>query len=82
MLDLPMFSFFKKDPLAKLNKQYYQKLESAMLAQRAGDIKSYSSLTAEEFQKLRSSVLFEQRNLTHAYKPEKKVLNINFKNYS
>tara|TARA_B100000768_G_scaffold109995_1_gene101975 strand:- start:33 stop:206 length:174 start_codon:yes stop_codon:yes gene_type:complete len=42
-----MFSFFKKDPVEKLNKQYYQKLESAMLAQRSGDIKSYSSITAE-----------------------------------
>lgn len=37
------------------------------------DLNEYSSLTAEEFQKLRSSVLFEQRNLTHAYKPEKKI---------
>jgi len=42
-----MFSFFKKDPIKKLNKAYFQKLESAMLAQRNGDIKSYSMITSE-----------------------------------
>jgi hypothetical protein len=42
-----MFSFFKKDPVELLNKEYYKKLESAMMAQRSGDIKSYSSITAE-----------------------------------
>ncbi len=42
-----MFSFFKKDPLKKLNKAYYQKLEQAMLAQRNGDMRSYAALTAE-----------------------------------
>lgn len=42
-----MFSFFKKDPFKALNKQYLQKLEEAMHAQRNGDIRSYSMLTSE-----------------------------------
>ena len=42
-----MFSFLKKDPIKNLNKQYFQKLENAMHAQRNGDIKSYSMISAE-----------------------------------
>ena len=42
-----MFSFFKKNPTKKLNKLYEAKLEQAMHAQRNGDIKSYSMITAE-----------------------------------
>lgn len=42
-----MFGFFKSDPTKKLRKTYDIKLEQAMLAQRKGDIKSYSMLTAE-----------------------------------
>ena len=42
-----MFSFFKKDPLKQLNKQYSAKLEQAMFSQRNGDIKGYSQLTFE-----------------------------------
>lgn len=42
-----MFSLFKKDPIKKLDKEYERKLEQAMLAQRNGDIKSYSMITAE-----------------------------------
>jgi hypothetical protein len=42
-----MFSFFKKDPIKKLNKRYLAKLEEAMHAQRKGDIRSYGSITAE-----------------------------------
>lgn len=42
-----MFGFLKSDPTKKLRKQYDAKLEQAMLAQRKGDIKSYSMLTAE-----------------------------------
>ncbi|MCG6201647.1 DUF6435 family protein [Psychromonas antarctica] len=42
-----MFSFFKKDPIKKLNKLYFQKLEKAMHAQRNGDIRSYSMMTSE-----------------------------------
>ncbi|GCF88370.1 DUF6435 family protein [Shewanella sp. SM101] len=42
-----MFSIFKKNPLKKLTQQYNAKLEQAMHAQRKGDIRSYSMLTAE-----------------------------------
>ena len=41
-----MFSFLKKDPLAKLNKQYSSLLEQALAAQRRGDIRLYSQLTS------------------------------------
>ena len=42
-----MFGLFNRDPSKKLRKQYDIKLEQAMLAQRKGDIKTYSMLTAE-----------------------------------
>jgi hypothetical protein len=42
-----MFGLFKSDPTKKLRKTYDTKLEQAMLAQRKGDIKTYSMLTAE-----------------------------------
>jgi hypothetical protein len=42
-----MFSIFKTDPIKKLNKAYEAKLEKAMYAQRNGDIRSYSMITAE-----------------------------------
>lgn len=42
-----MFKFLRRDPTRKLRKQYDAKLEQAMLAQRRGDIKSYSMLTSE-----------------------------------
>ena len=42
-----MFSIFKRDPAKKLKKRYFAKLEQAMLAQRNGDIKTYSELSAE-----------------------------------
>ncbi|MGM8892000.1 DUF6435 family protein [Psychrobacter sp. 1Y1] len=42
-----MFSIFKRDPAKKLKKLYFAKLEQAMLAQRKGDIRTYSLLTAE-----------------------------------
>ena len=42
-----MFSFLKSDPTKKLRKTYDQILEKAMQAQRKGDIKTYSLLTAE-----------------------------------
>lgn len=56
-----MFGLFKSDPTKKLRKQYDVKLEQAMLAQRKGDIKTYSMLTAEaegiwaEIEKLKNS---------------------------
>ncbi|MGO3345993.1 MAG: DUF6435 family protein [Marinomonas sp.] len=42
-----MFSFLKSDPIKKLDKEYGQLLEKAMQAQRRGDIKLYSELTAQ-----------------------------------
>ena len=42
-----MFSFFKSDPTKKLKKLHSSKLEQAMFAQRNGDIRKYSELTAE-----------------------------------
>ena len=42
-----MFSIFKSDPLKKLNKRYEAKLALAMHAQRNGNIKGYSMITAE-----------------------------------
>ena len=42
-----MFGFLKADPAKKLRKTYDQKSTDAMLAQRKGDIKTYSMLTAE-----------------------------------
>lgn len=42
-----MFSIFKADPTKKSNKLLSAKLEEAMRAQRNGDIKTYSMLSAE-----------------------------------
>lgn len=42
-----MFGFFKRDPKAQLEKEYGKKLEEAMQAQRNGDIRGYSELSAE-----------------------------------
>lgn len=42
-----MFGFLKADPTKKLRKVYDQKSTDAMLAQRKGDIRTYSMLTAE-----------------------------------
>ncbi|CAM4447755.1 MULTISPECIES: DUF6435 family protein [Alteromonas] len=42
-----MFSLFKSNPTKKLRRQYDKLLERAMHAQRNGDIKTYSMLTAE-----------------------------------
>ena len=42
-----MFSFFKSDSTKKLRKTYDMKLEQAMHAQRRGDIKNYSLISAE-----------------------------------
>jgi len=42
-----MFSLVKADPGKKLRKRYQATLEKAMLAQRNGDITSYSFITAE-----------------------------------
>ncbi|MDY6977068.1 MAG: DUF6435 family protein [Pseudomonadota bacterium] len=42
-----MFGIFKNNPTKKMRKQYDALLEKAMHAQRNGDIKTYSLLTAE-----------------------------------
>ncbi|GEA12133.1 DUF6435 family protein [Alteromonas sp. KUL49] len=42
-----MFGLFKGNPTKKMRKQYDALLEKAMHAQRNGDIKSYSMITAE-----------------------------------
>jgi len=42
-----MFSFLKSNPVKKLRKAYYSKLEDAMHAQREGNIERYSYLTKE-----------------------------------
>ena len=57
-----MFSFFKKDPLKELNKEYSAKLEQAMLSQRKGDIKSYSQHTFEAEQILDKIKVLESKN--------------------
>lgn len=38
-----MFGFFKKDPIAKLQKEYERLLEKARDTQRKGDIKGYAA---------------------------------------
>ena len=47
LIEKNMFDFLKADPIKKLRKVYDQKSTDAMLAQRKGDIKTYSMLTAE-----------------------------------
>ena len=42
-----MFGLFKKDPVKKLEKEYYAMLEKARDIQRSGDIKAYSRIMAE-----------------------------------
>jgi hypothetical protein len=42
-----MFKWFKANPEKKLRKGYLAKLEQAMHAQRNGNIREYSFLTAE-----------------------------------
>jgi hypothetical protein len=39
--------WFRRDPVKKKKQQYDQLLEQAMLAQRKGDIRNYSMLTAQ-----------------------------------
>lgn len=42
-----MFGLFKKDPVKKLEKEYYATLEKAKDIQRSGDIKAYSAMMAK-----------------------------------
>jgi hypothetical protein len=51
-----MFGWLKTDPKEKLNKAYLSKLEEAMHAQRNGNIRLYSDLTAQA-EELHSKIL-------------------------
>ncbi|MBN0987794.1 DUF6435 family protein [Amphritea pacifica] len=42
-----MLSIFRSDPTKKLRKRYNATLQEAMLAQRDGDIETYSERTVE-----------------------------------
>lgn len=42
-----MFGLFKKNPIKKLEKEYYATLEKARDIQRSGDIKAYSAMMAK-----------------------------------
>ena len=50
-----MFGWMKSDPVKQLRKQYHAKLEEALQAQRNGNIRQYSFLTAEA-EKLREKL--------------------------
>ena len=51
-----MFGWMKRDPQKQLRKQYHAKLEEALQAQRNGNIRQYSFLTAEA-EKLREKLI-------------------------
>lgn len=55
-----MFKLFKKDPKKKLNAEYLAILEKANHAQRNGDIRTYSELTAEANKVLEKIVALEK----------------------
>ena len=50
-----MFGWMKRDPEKQLRRQYHAKLEEALQAQRNGNIRQYSFLTAEA-EKLREKL--------------------------
>lgn len=50
-----MFGLFKKNPVAKLEKQYQQLMEEAMQIQRSGDLKAYAR-KIEEAEKLAKEI--------------------------
>lgn len=55
-----MFSFFKKDPIEKLNKKYQQLMKEARDIQRSGDLRLYAvkieaaELVAREIEKIKA----------------------------
>ena len=57
-----MFSIFKRNPTKKLNKLLSIKLEKAMLAQRNGDIRTYSQLSFEAEQIDKEITKIEEQN--------------------
>lgn len=56
-----MFNFLKRDPTKRMRKKYDELLENAMLAQRRGDIKAYSMLSADAEQLWQQIELQEKR---------------------
>jgi len=42
-----MFGLFKKDPVKKLEKEYYSLLEKATAVQRSGDLRAYAKMVEE-----------------------------------
>lgn len=38
-----MFGLFKKDPIAKLEKEYKSKMQEAVNIQRSGDLRAYAA---------------------------------------
>lgn len=51
-----MLSIFKSNPAKSLKKEYEKKLGEALQAQRSGDIKTFSKLTAEA-EKIKEALL-------------------------
>lgn len=43
---MPMFSFFKKDPIKKLENQYEKLMQEARDIQRSGDLRLYAEKIA------------------------------------
>ena len=56
-----MFEFLKSNPNKKLEKEYSQKMEEAMKAQRNGNIDLYAQLTAEAENILRKIELIAKK---------------------
>jgi len=56
-----MFEFLKSNPKKKLEKEYSQKMEEAMKAQRNGNIDLYAQLTAEAENILRKIELIAKK---------------------
>ena len=59
-----MFGLFKADPKKKLQSKYEKLLEEGMHAQRNGDIKTYSMLTAEA-EKVRNEIQMLDQQSQH-----------------
>ncbi|RMD96004.1 MAG: Lacal_2735 family protein [Bacteroidetes bacterium] len=57
-----MFGFFKKDPIAKLQKEYERLLEKARDTQRKGDIKGYAALMEKAEEMLNKIEQMKQGN--------------------
>lgn len=51
-----MFGWLKKDPLKKLQDEYYQILKEGVDSQRNGDLKRYAALT-EKAESIQSAIV-------------------------